>query len=139
MNPKLMSIVLALAAVILMVSGKPLQQKNIAANATTTAMVDHLDGADLPQKNEVLSQEQQQAAALSLMKLMLEKTQINYYNEEDEESDRRVGRRQKRGEISWECTAECSAYWRCRLENFFFFGDCDEPSGCNCMEFAWQG
>uniref|UniRef100_A0A914VEB7 Uncharacterized protein n=1 Tax=Plectus sambesii TaxID=2011161 RepID=A0A914VEB7_9BILA len=49
-----------------------------------------------------------------------------------------VMNRQRRGDISLECTAKCSAYWTCRAKKFFIFGSCDYPSGCQCNCFAWQ-
>uniref|UniRef100_A0A914X530 Uncharacterized protein n=1 Tax=Plectus sambesii TaxID=2011161 RepID=A0A914X530_9BILA len=46
--------------------------------------------------------------------------------------------RQRRGEISPECTGKCTAYWTCRAKGLLIFGNCDYPDGCECKCFAWQ-
>uniref|UniRef100_A0A914VR97 Uncharacterized protein n=1 Tax=Plectus sambesii TaxID=2011161 RepID=A0A914VR97_9BILA len=46
--------------------------------------------------------------------------------------------RQRRGDISLECTAKCTVYWVCRVKNWLFGGNCDYPFGCKCACPAWQ-
>ena len=43
--------------------------------------------------------------------------------------------RQARNTFDWQCTTQCARYWRCELQGFFIFGDCDGPQGCECSSF----
>uniref|UniRef100_A0A914WM32 Uncharacterized protein n=1 Tax=Plectus sambesii TaxID=2011161 RepID=A0A914WM32_9BILA len=46
--------------------------------------------------------------------------------------------RQRRGAISWECTAKCAGYWICIVKGALTSESCDYPSGCECKCFASQ-
>jgi hypothetical protein len=43
-----------------------------------------------------------------------------------------------KGGIDWVCTARCAVWWKCRIQGWFI-KKCDQPSGCDCSKFAWEG